>query len=120
MEALFSIVFSAIVLVALSSCSVGNPTQNAVKVGQISRVADEGIICKTTTVLITGKFGGGELTVTVPEYNTELLNKIHHYNDTQEQVKITYHASLLKTSCSNETSNRFLDSIDVHPEGAAK
>lgn len=117
MDAIAGLLLSAIVLCFLTAFTGGTPTQNATKVGQIARVADEGILCKTTTVLITGKFGGGELTVTVPKNNKQLLDQIHHYNDTQEQIKITYQADLIEFSCSNETSNRMLDSVEPHPDG---
>lgn len=109
----------AIALLPLVGCNVGNPGHGE-KVGQVAKITDEGVLCTTTTVLITGKFGGGELKVTVPNYEKELQTQVRHFQDTQEQVKVHYHADLFRSACSNETDNIMMDSIESHPEGAAK
>jgi len=109
----------SVMLLGLSGCNVGNPGHGE-KVGQIARVVDEGVLCTTTTVLVTGKFGGGELKVTVPTWNTALKSQVLAFQDSQAQVKVTYHGELFKSICSNETENQMLDSIEAHPEGAAK
>lgn len=108
-----------IALLVLTGCSVGNPGHGE-KVGQIARVVDEGVFCTTTTVLVTGKFGGGELKVTVPKWDAELKQKVLDFQNSQAQVKVTYHGELFKSPCSNETDNQMLDTIEAHPEGAAK
>jgi hypothetical protein len=113
------LIIGLLIFLALSSCNFANP-QNGDKIGQVTRVSKDGIFCKTDTVHITGKYGGGELKVTVPENNLELLTKVRHFNDTQEQVKIWYHSDFIKSSCSNHTDNAFLDGIEAHPEGAPK
>ena len=107
-----------LVCLTLAGCSVGNPGTGE-KIGQIARVVDEGVFWKTTTVLVTGKFGGGELKVTVPSGDPTLKAQVLHYQDTQEQVKVHYHGELFKSLASNETDNHMLDSIEPHPEGAA-
>jgi hypothetical protein len=98
----------------LASCTLGHPEKGD-KIGQIAKVQVEGILCKTTSILITGKFGGGELRVTVPD---KLYSEVKRFNETQEFVKVTYHRNLIGFSCSNETSNRFLDTVEAHPLGA--
>lgn len=100
-------------VVLLAGCQLANPGTGT-KVGQVARVNNEGLFCTTSTVLITGKFGGGELTVTVPAWNQELMTKVIQYQDTQEMVEIKYHTDFVKSMCSNETSNRMLDSIAPH------
>jgi hypothetical protein len=111
--------YGILLVLLLTGCNVGNPG-NGEKIGQIARIVDEGIFCKTTTVLVTGKFGGGELKVTVPNENVALKELVLHFQDTQEQVKVRYHGELFKGACSNETENQMMDSIERHSEGAAK
>jgi hypothetical protein len=100
----------------LSGCTIANP-ESGEKIGQIAKVQTEGLVCKTTGILVTGKFGGGELKLTVPNH---LVADVQRFNDTQEFVKITYHTEWIASACSNDTHNRFLDSVTVHPQGAAK
>lgn len=106
----------AVLAVALAGCSIANPGSGT-KVGQVAKVIDEGLICKTTSVLITGKFGGGELRVTA---RPALREKVLHFQDTQEQVEVHYHTSFIRSQCDNDTENNILDSVEAHPEGAAK
>jgi hypothetical protein len=113
------LVATLIAALLLSSCSIHSP-QEGDKIGQVAKVYQGGVLCKTTSVLVTGKFGGGELKVTVPSSNRELLSKVKKFNETQEQVKIGYHVDFISSRCSNDTGNAFLDSIEAHPEGAAK
>lgn len=112
------IVVLLIAALFLASCQFGNPG-NGEKVGQVAKVTSEGLMCKTLTVLVTGKYGGGELHVTVPTENDALANLVRHFQDTQEQVKVKYHSEWIKSACSNETSNVMMDDIEGHPEGAA-
>jgi hypothetical protein len=103
----------------VAGCSMGNPGSGE-KVGQIAKITNEGVFCTTMTVLVTGKFGGGELYVTVDNRLPELQAQVRHFQDTQEQVEVKYHSSLFMGPCSNETENVMMDSITAHPEGAAK
>lgn len=109
-----SILMVVLLVVLLASCRLANP-ESGDKIGQIAKVQDEGLICNTTSVLITGKYGGGELQLTVP--NT-LFAQVKHFNETQEFVKVTFHTDLFASVCSNDTNNRFLDSVEAHPVGA--
>ena len=97
----------------------GNPGHGD-KIGQVASMTDEGVICTTKTLLVTGKYGGGELKVTVPESRPDLIAEVNKLHDEQVQVKVHFHTNLVAFSCSNDTGNRFLDAIEAHPEGAAK
>jgi hypothetical protein len=101
-------------IAALASCTIANP-ESGDKIGQIAKVQVEGVICDTTGILVTGKFGGGELKLTVP---LALVEQVKHFNETQEFVKITYHTDFIRSACSNDTGNTFLDSVTAHPAGA--
>lgn len=99
----------------LTACNLANPERGD-KIGQIAKVIDaEGLVCKTASILVTGKFGGGELRLTVLP---NLIRVVKQYNDTQEFVRVTYHANFISSSCSNDTDNKFLDTVEPHPEGA--
>lgn len=106
-----------ILVVLLMTVRVANPTDGD-KIGQISKIQIEGLLCKTTGILVTGKYGGGELKLTIPSYDHALLEKVRHLNDTQEFVKISYHTDFIRTACSNSSHNTFLDSVESHPQGA--
>lgn len=101
-------------VLVLSGCNIANP-ENGAKIGQIAKVQTEGVFCKTTGILVTGKFGGGELKLTVP---WQLVEQVKRFNETQEFVKVTYHTDFIKSLCSNDTDNRFLDNVEAHPQGA--
>jgi hypothetical protein len=105
-----------VILGALTTCTYGTPGTGT-KVGQVANIRPEGILCKTTTVVITGKYGGGELHATVP---ARLREQVEQHLNAQDQVKATYHTDLIRARCSNGTGNVFLDSIEAHPEGEAK
>jgi hypothetical protein len=96
----------------LAGCNLATP-ENGDKVGQIARVQTEGVLCKTTTILVTGKFGGGELKLTVPD---SLLGTVKAYNETQELVKVRFHTPIVALLCSNDTDNRFLDDVFLATE----
>lgn len=102
------------VVAVLAGCSMANP-ESGDKVGQIAKVQSEGLMCKTTGILVTGKFGGGELKMTVPN---SLIAQVKHFNETQEFVKVVYHTDFIASTCSNDTGNTFLDSVEAHPAGA--
>jgi hypothetical protein len=106
--------FFAFAVIALSGCSIANPGSGE-KVGQITRVVDEGLACTTHTVVITGKFGGSELKLTAPNH---LLADVRKYQDSQEMVKVQFHTSFIASACSNDTDNVFMDSIAPHKEGS--
>ena len=102
------------VALALSGCGLANPTSGD-KIGQIAKVQDAGLFCKTHEILVTGKFGGGELKMTVPN---ALLPQVKAANESQEFVKITYHTDFVNSLCNNKTENTWLDSVTPHPQGA--
>ena len=95
-------------------CGVATPATGD-KIGQIAKVQSAGLLCKTTEILVTGKFGGGELQLTVPD---RLLKEVKAANESQGFMKIMYHTELLNWTCSNETGNQWLDSVEPHAEGA--
>lgn len=101
-------------IAALAGCSVEHPGSGE-KIGQITRVVDEGLVCTTHTVVITGKFGGSELKLTAPE---RLMADVRKYQNSQEMVKIQFHTNFIASTCSNDTNNVFMDSIMPHQEGS--
>lgn len=107
------------IIVCLTACNWTTPGQGD-KVGQIAKINTSGWICTTTDILVTGKFGGGELRGTVPASNPDLMAKVKKFNDSQEQVVVKYHTSMVSTRCNNDTGNIFIDDVEAHPEGAAK
>jgi len=106
----------ALTLLLLTSCHIANPTSGD-KIGQISKVQEAGLFCKTNEILVTGKFGGGELHLTVPN---SLIAQVKEANEKQTFVKVTYHADFINSVCSNETGNQWLDSVTDHPVGATQ
>lgn len=116
---IFKVLFVLVAVIIMAGCTIANPG-NGSKVGQIARITHEGIMCTTTTVLITGKFGGGELHVTIPAGNSDLETKTQKFQDTQEQVEVKYHTDFVKSVCSNDTNNNMMDDIQAHPLGAAQ
>jgi predicted small secreted protein len=98
----------------LAGCSCNTSPGTGDKVGQIAKVQKVGLMCLTTEILVTGKFGGGELTLTVP---AGLIERAKEANESQEFVKVNYHTSFVESLCSNKTGNRFVDSIEAHPAG---
>jgi len=106
------VVITLLIIIALSLCNYGNPTRGATKVGMIINVRTEGTFCKTETAIVAGKFGGAEMRVTVP---ANLHAEVHRFLETQEMVKITYHTDMIRSQCSNNSGNNFLDKIEKHP-----
>lgn len=107
---------SVLTIVGPLACNLANPTSGD-KIGQIAKVQEAGLFCKTNEILVTGKFGGGELHLTVPQ---ALLARAKDANEKQTFVKVTYHADFVNSVCSNETGNQWLDSVTDHPVGAAQ
>lgn len=108
------LIWLATIVVCLSGCDFATPSSGD-KVGQIAKVQVAGVICKTNEVLVTGKFGGGELKLTVPDH---LLPQVKAANESQAFVKVNYHVNMVNSICNNETHNAWLDSVELHPAGA--
>lgn len=102
------------VALVLGGCDIVTPTDGD-KIGQIAKVQRAGVLCKTNEVLLTGKFGGGELKLTVPD---SLLDQVRAANESQAFVKVRYHTEFINWTCRNETSNTWLDAVELHPQGA--
>lgn len=98
----------------LASCSIHSPNAGD-KVGQVAKVQDAGYLCTTTEVLITGKFGGGELHLTVP---VNLRDEVKKANESQAFVKVNYHTEMINFRCRNATDNQWLDSVVPQTQGA--
>ena len=98
----------------LASCGWHSPNEGD-KVGQIAKVQRAGMICTTTEILVTGKYGGGELHLTVPD---KLLEEVKTANASQAFVKVAYHTELVNWTCRNATSNQWLDSVEPQTQGA--
>ena len=105
----------ALVALLLTACNINTSPGDGDKIGQIAKVQRVGMLCKTDEILVTGKFGGGELHLTVP---SSLLDAVHAANESQAFVKIRYHTDFMDSLCSNETGNKWLDSVEVHAAGA--
>ena len=104
----------------LPGCECNNSPGPGDKVGQIAKIQTQGLVCKTPVILVTGKYGGGELYAAIDD--SEILKQARHYNDTQEQVKVYYHADWIASSCSvgDHAGTTFVDKIEPWSEGAAK
>jgi predicted small secreted protein len=105
----------ALIALLLAGCNINTSPGDGDKIGQIAKVQRVGMICKTDEILITGKFGGGELHLTVP---SNLLSAVQAANESQQFVKVRYHTDFMDSLCSNETGNKWLDSVEAHPAGA--
>jgi hypothetical protein len=105
----------------LPGCSCNSSPGPGDKVGQIAKIQTQGLVCKTPVILVTGKFGGGELHAAIRESDTKLLELAHHYNDTQEQVKVFYHAEWIASVCEvgDHAGTTFVDRIEPWSTGAA-
>lgn len=106
----------AIAVVALTGCI---DTGNGEKVGNIVKVATQGVFCKTVEVeIVRGGFSNGNgvngqaFHFTV-ENNPNLVEKLREYMDTRQEVKIKYRTEGI-TFCRTESPNQaFLTNIEV-------
>ncbi len=118
------ILILAAATLALTACSVDTSPGKGDKVGQIAKFQEKGLLgaCQTPVILVTGKFGGGELLAAIRTENTELVKKAKHYNDTQEQVKVFYEDEFMEGWCDkgDYSGNTFVLDIVAWPEGAAE
>ena len=88
------------------------------KVGQIVRMTNEGIVCKTWEAqLIRGGLnnGSGAFGVTPFEFTISdplMAEKVQKYMDSQQEVKITYRTSGFYKTCSSGSGGDFLVNIE--------
>jgi hypothetical protein len=117
-----SSLFILATIVFMPGCECNGSPGPGDKVGQIAKIQTQGLVCKVPVILVTGKFGGGELHAAIRENDAELLKQAHHYNDTQEQVKVFYHAEWIAGLCEvgDYADTTFVDKIEPWSEGAAK
>lgn len=106
--------FYLFLLSVVVGCGFHSPNTGD-KIGQIAKVQRAGLMCTTTEVLVTGKFGGGELHLTVPD---ALLDQVKAANNSQSFVKVNYHTEWVNWTCKNATANQWLDAVTAQVQGA--
>jgi hypothetical protein len=110
-----SVVIGLTVGVMLSGCI---DSGNGNKVGSVTKLAQEGVFCKTWEgQLIRGGFSNGSGVMGAPfeftiENNPELVKKVAELMDSQQEVKITYRTEAM-TLCRSDSYNHFLTDIEV-------
>lgn len=116
------ILILATAALALTACTVNTSPGEGDKVGQIAKYQEKGLLpaCKVPVILVTGKFGGGELLAAIRRENKELIAKAKHFNDTQEQVKVFYEAEFVEGFCDigDGAGTTFVTDIISWPEGS--
>jgi hypothetical protein len=110
------LVILALIPLMLSACK---DTGHGDKVGSIVKVSEQGIFCRTFEAeIIRGGFsngsgvGGQSFHFTV-EDNPALVEKVKHFMETQEEVKITYRTELATFCRSDSDNNAFLTGIEA-------
>ena len=114
----FLVAFFVAALISTPFIGVNFNPGTGEKVGQIVRMTNEGIVCKTWEAqLIRGGLnnGSGAFGVTPFEFtiiDPLMAEKVQDYMDSQQEVKITYITSGFYKTCSSGSGGDFLVSIE--------
>lgn len=102
-------------IVVLTACG---DTGGGEKVGSITKLAQQGLLCKTWEgQIIRGGFqngsgaSGAAFDFTI-DNNPELVKKVEHLLNTQQEVKLTYRTEFV-TWCRSDSRNHFLTDIEA-------
>lgn len=114
----------ALLVLIVSGCSFNTNPGTGEKVGQIVRVKEEGILCKTWEAELirggltdgSGTIGAAPFTFTVPDDERAVALSQHMRNRTE--IIIRYRTAFIYWWCSTGSGGDYLEAVDLAPASA--